>query len=167
MPGFEPLGIAISCCEVRVRDDSPQERQVGFNPCDGGILKGPSGFAHGIRPGACCDDDFGNHAVEIARYDCWGTVDEGCIHTRADAGGKLEGLDLADAQCVVLLDVFGCDAELDRMLVGWAQGVSGETGEACVLEGGALGETQLGFDNVGRADGFRDCVLDLQAGIDF
>jgi len=108
--GFEPLRVAGSGHEVCVRDDGGEHGEVGLDAGDGRVLHCAAGFAHHCLPCAGGDDEFRDHRVEVCAHDSWCAVDEGGVYADTIAGWKVKGLDLANAQRVVLLRVFGRDA---------------------------------------------------------
>jgi hypothetical protein len=107
---LEPLRVTGAGEEVRMSEDSGQEVEVCFNAGDDGVVDCTAGFTDNTVPCTSCDDDFRHDAVKIGSHGDGDAVDEGCVDASAVAGGKVEGLDLADTEGVVFLRIFGCDA---------------------------------------------------------
>lgn len=111
--GFEPLGVAVPGEEVGVCEDSGQEVQVGLDSRDGCVLNGTAGFADYVVPSTSCYDDLRNDAVKVRANAGRDAMHERRVDTDSVTRREVEGLDLADAERVVLLWIFCGDTELD------------------------------------------------------
>jgi hypothetical protein len=145
------LGVAVAGAEVRVADDAAQDVDVGDDALYDGFLEGAPGLCDDGGPVGSGYYYLGEQAVKGAADDVAGL--DGGVDSYPVSAGEPDARDGAGAESPVLGDVFGGDAELERVGGGRGEGVGRRSGwEAGGGEGGALLEEQLGADEIDGAD---------------
>ena len=159
----DELGVALAGNEGGIFQDVGDEGDVGLHAADVDFVDGAGGLAadglEGIVPGG----DLDQQRVVIGRDDGTG-VGVAAVQTDAEAAGGAVGGDLTGVGSEVVGGVLGGDAALEGIAVQLHALLAGDA-DLRIAEGTALGDEDLGADDVDARHHLGDGVLHLNAGV--
>ena len=158
-------GVAAARLEGGVVDHVNQEGDVGLDALDLNLPQGPAGLGHSAQEGPVEGADLHQQGVVVGQNLRAG-VDVAAVQTDAVAGAGVVHADLAGVGHEVVGGVLGGDTGLDGVAVA-LNGLLGGDVDFLGVEGIALGDEDLGADDVHVGDQLGDGVLHLNPGVHF
>ena len=154
-------GGGLTGAELRVRDEILEEGDIGFDATDAELGEDAARAVHGDLVGLRTRDALHEQRV-IERRDDRAGITHATIEAHAETTGRAIGEDAAVIGNEFVFRILGRNAALDRVAVARNLGLSRHAHLGRV-EGVALGDENLGADQVETGDDFGDRMFNLDA----
>ena len=160
---FDEGGVAPPGLEGGVVDDVDQEGDVGLDALDLDLAKSAAGLGHSAQEGAVEGADLDQQGV-VVRQNLSAGVDVAAVQTDAVAGAGGVHSHLTGVRHEVVGGVFGGDTGLDSVAVALDGLLRGDV-DLGGVQRIALGDQDLGADDINVGDQLGDGVLHLNTGV--
>ncbi len=151
----------LAALEVAVADDVFEEGDVGLDAADAELGERAVHAVHRDFIGLRARDDFHEERVVEGRDDR-AAVAHAAVEPDAETAGRAVGENLAVVRHELVLGILGGDPALDRVAVAGNLVLHGHP-DFLAVERVALGDENLGADEIKAGDDLGDGVLDLDA----
>ncbi len=163
--GVDEFGVGVAGAESLVGNDVLEEGNIGLDAADAEFAEGAIGALAGGFEVTAHGGEFDQHGVVVRRDDGTGVAVAG-VETDAEAGSGAVVCDAAVVGCEAFLGIFGGDAALDGVAIAGNVFLGGNA-DLGLVKFVALGDENLGANEVDAGDAFGHGVLDLNARVHF